>query len=615
MKTRIHIHIFVLAFLTMLIGACTSNDEQQANDGKKGTVIQSFSSDTLLSIKYAKELAQINEANSLQAQDSLFKSYLISHEHEYAPEQLLKTIHIYEQQFAALKTSTGFAFEEKAVLYMRTTRLDSATSAIDKAIAAYQSNNQKIELARCYNVKAGIVGFKGYLDESFKCQLKALDIYKELADSNGVYETIRELGNTCFSQNLFDRSIVLYKRSLNYYTAQNDSFMIADLNNLLGNAYHQLDKDADSEASVLRALTIREKIHDDFGMAESFGSLALISMRKSDWRNARVLLEKAIAIFEQIEDYRSINSMIYNLGVCDMELSDYKGAEAAFDRIINYSKENNIRDESLIRTLRRQAFLLKKQGRLEEAFKAQEHLLDLKDTLFSEERARSFEEMNVKYETQIKEEKLNSIQKENSQISEKRLYLMVGLILVLLLSAALVFVMAKRNHQARLLFEAENKLHQQQLDETQRELAFNRKQLEDFTLHLLEKNKVINELETRQAEPIQLPEIEKTEEREEEDFASLMQLKILTDEDWTKFKLYFDKAFPGMIFRLRHEFPALTGSEQRLFLLIKLKNDSREMSDLLGISMESVRKNKYRLKKKLQLEEDQSLEEFIQHYK
>jgi tetratricopeptide (TPR) repeat protein len=384
---------------------------------------------------------------------------------------------------------------------------------------------------------------------------------------------------------------------------------------LLGNAYHQLDKDADSEASVLKALTIREKIHDDFGMAESFGSLALISMRKSDWRNARVLLEKAIAIFEQIEDYRSINSMIYNLGVCDMELSDYKGAEAAFDRIINYSKENNIRDESLIRTLRRQAFLLKKQGRLEEAFKAQEHLLDLKDTLFSEERARSFEEMNVKYETQIKEEKLNSIQKENSQISEKRLYLMVGLILVLLLSAALVFVMAKRNHQARLLFEAENKLHQQQLDETQRELAFNRKQLEDFTLHLLEKNKVINELETRQAEPIQLPEIEKTEEREEEDFASLMQLKILTDEDWTKFKLYFDKAFPGMIFRLRHEFPALTGSEQRLFLLIKLKNDSREMSDLLGISMESVRKNKYRLKKKLQLEEDQSLEEFIQHYK
>jgi hypothetical protein len=94
-----------------------------------------------------------------------------------------------------------------------------------------------------------------------------------------------------------------------------------------------------------------------------------------------------------------------------------------------------------------------------------------------------------------------------------------------------------------------------------------------------------------------------------------MQLKILTDEDWTKFKLYFDKAFPGMIFRLRHEFPTLTGSEQRLFLLIKLKNDSREMSDMLGISMESVRKNKYRLKKKLQLEEDQSLEEFIQHYK
>ncbi|MFM2285903.1 MAG: hypothetical protein RLZZ543_1400, partial [Bacteroidota bacterium] len=600
---------------SLLMAACTSKDGSSALNEKQGTVLKSFSADSLLSKTYSKELEKINAAPTLQAQDSLFKAYLISHEQEYAPEQLLATIHIYERYFSTVETAAGFANEEKAVLFMRISQLDSAMVSIEKAIHVYEENNQKRELARCYNVKAGIVGFKGHLDESFKCQLNALDIYEELADSNGVYETIRELGNTCFSQNLFDRSIVLYERSLSYYQAHNDSFMMADLNNLLGNAYHQIDRDTDSEVTIMKALAIREKIHDDFGMAESYGSLALISMRKSDWQNARVLLEKAIAIFEQIEDYRSINSMIYNLGVCDMELADYKSAEATFDRIINYCKQKNIRDESLIRTLRRKADLLKKEGRLLEAFEAQAYLLDLKDTLFSEERARSFEEMNIKYETQIKEEKLHSIQKENSQISEKRLYLMVGLVLVLILSAALVYVMAKRNHQARLLFDAENKLYQQQLDETQRELAFNRKQLEDFTQHLLEKNKVINEFETRKPDSIQSAEVEKAEENEAEDFSNLMQLKILTDEDWTKFKLFFDRAFPGMIFRLRHEFPSLTGSEQRLFLLIKLKNDSREMSDLLGISMESVRKNKYRLKKKLQLEEDQNLEDFIQHYK
>ena len=158
---------------------------------------------------------------------------------------------------------------------------------------------------------------------------------------------------------------------------------------------------------------------------------------------------------------------------------------------------------------------------------------------------------------------------------------------------------------------AENQIHQQQLDETQRELAFNRKQLEDFTFHLLEKNKIISELENKSL--ITKGEQENGEDGDE--FASLLQLKILTEEDWTRFKLYFDKAFPGLILKLRNEYPNLTGAEQRLFLLIKLKNDSREMSEMLGISMDSVRKNKYRLKKKLHLDEDLSLEDFIQIFK
>jgi DNA-binding CsgD family transcriptional regulator len=136
--------------------------------------------------------------------------------------------------------------------------------------------------------------------------------------------------------------------------------------------------------------------------------------------------------------------------------------------------------------------------------------------------------------------------------------------------------------------------------------------LNDFTHHLVEKNRVIFELEKKVISNTERRQSQASDNGEnQEEYTNLLQLRILTDDDWSKFKMYFDKVFPGLILQLRQKHSNLTGAEERLFLLLKLKTDSREMADMLGISMESVRKNKYRLKKKLSLNENEPLEDYI----
>ena len=611
MRTFKRNFVYYVILLPFFLLACTQSDTSTLLKKQSQTIRDAFKKDTLAISHFNTELANIDSFPDIRSKDSLFRAYLLTHEHQYQPEKLLETISVYEQVFSESHVSKGFANEERAIVFLRTNKLDSAAYCVNKALAGYKNAGIQKDLARCYNVQAGIKGFQGKLDESFSSQFKALDIYKDLADSNGIFETVRELGNSCYSQRMYGRAKDLYLRSLRYYKTVNDSFMIADLYNTLGNTYHQLDMDKASEEAILLSMKYRVNLHDDFGLAESNGSLALLHMRKNEWSSGRDLLKNSIALFERIGDTRSINSMQYNLGVCEMELGNPKEAEKIFNEVIQFSEKSGIRDESLQRTLSRKISLMKKQGRLEEACASLEALSSLKDTLFSLERARTFEELNIQYDIQLKEEQMFNMQRENSSNAEKRLFLIIGLIIVILLGMGVVYLMIKRNQQARLLYAAENQIHQQQLDETQRELAFNRKQLEDFTFHLLEKNKIISELENKSL--ITKGEQENGEDADE--FASLLQLKILTEEDWTRFKLYFDKAFPGLILKLRNEYPNLTGAEQRLFLLIKLKNDSREMSEMLGISMDSVRKNKYRLKKKLHLDEDLSLEDFIQIFK
>ena len=142
----------------------------------------------------------------------------------------------------------------------------------------------------------------------------------------------------------------------------------------------------------------------------------------------------------------------------------------------------------------------------------------------------------------------------------------------------------------------------------------NKKELHTFTNRLLTKNKSIEELENK---------LHQTTEKnpstdssiQDKQISALFQLKILTEDDWTEFKMRFDKVYPGYINKLRAQYPELAPGDQRQFLLIKLNIETKECANMLGISIDSIKKNRYRLKKKFNLSEKESLDEFVRNFR
>ena len=95
---------------------------------------------------------------------------------------------------------------------------------------------------------------------------------------------------------------------------------------------------------------------------------------------------------------------------------------------------------------------------------------------------------------------------------------------------------------------------------------------------------------------------------------TLYNKQILTDADWASFKIQFDKAYPGFLLRLRKANHNLSEAEERLFLFIKLKLKSKEAAAMLGITVDSIKKTRNRLKKRLGLNENELLDEFIEKF-
>ena len=97
----------------------------------------------------------------------------------------------------------------------------------------------------------------------------------------------------------------------------------------------------------------------------------------------------------------------------------------------------------------------------------------------------------------------------------------------------------------------------------------------------------------------------------ESDDRDIYSMRILTDADWLEFKSWIERTNPGLIKRVTQKYLDITESELRVLLLLRLNISSKEMSVILGIAPDSIKKTRYRLRKRLNLQTDDNLEDLI----
>ena len=86
---------------------------------------------------------------------------------------------------------------------------------------------------------------------------------------------------------------------------------------------------------------------------------------------------------------------------------------------------------------------------------------------------------------------------------------------------------------------------------------------------------------------------------------------INNKDEWEELKLHFDAVYDGFYDSLISKYPALTETELRHCMFIKLHMQTKEIARILNIDPRSVQTARYRIKKKLDLSEEQDLRSFL----
>ncbi len=85
-------------------------------------------------------------------------------------------------------------------------------------------------------------------------------------------------------------------------------------------------------------------------------------------------------------------------------------------------------------------------------------------------------------------------------------------------------------------------------------------------------------------------------------------------DNWELFRQKFTEVYPGFFEKLKAAYPGLTKTEIRFCAYLRSHLNSKQIASAMDISMEAIRKNRHRIRKKMALKIEDSLEETIEKF-
>lgn len=259
------------------------------------------------------------------------------------------------------------------------------------------------------------------------------------------------------------------------------------------------------------------------------------------------------------------------------------------------------------------AKVYEKKGNIALALSHQSKSINLSNRVLSATKERALERIQLKNEAELK-----SIEAEYKNKSVRQWEITGIMVFATFFFVSLLEI--KRQKQQKLILvkekeivEIRERLKTLALEQSENKITVQQNALNESSKLIDFKNTLINSLELRLAE--QTASDEEIANFQTEVIPTLRSMRILTQEDWIRFSELFDLQYPKFRINLKIQFSNLSNSETRLFLLIKAGFEANEIASVTGVSMATVYTSRYRLRKKLDLIEENDLEKYVQSFR
>ncbi|MDJ1501937.1 tetratricopeptide repeat protein [Xanthocytophaga agilis] len=455
---------------------------------------------------------------------------------------------------------------------------------------------------------------------------QGLGLLKDVDDKDTKAGILNNIGNIYKNRQENGEAISFFQQALTLWKQINRQQAVAGILSNLSEVYLNQKQYDQALKSSQEALAIFEKLHDTNGEIICHNNQGKIYLKKNSPETALQKYQTALELNATYQKKNLLASSHNGLGAAYIQLKQYTKAIDHYQQAYQLSSTKNM-IQDLQNSCSGLALVYAQTKNYENAFRFLQQYENIKDSLFSQESGNQLTKLRVNYENEKKQIEINLLQKEKELAQSTRN--LIGLGMGALLVIALLVLYQQRSNLRKKkellvkneeLYKAQQALAQAELNNSQlregqllEQLEFRNKSLTTHTLNMIQKNSIMEEIRET------VSEVLKSAPKNEPSsiYSRLMKLvdySFSLDKDWDDFKMYFEQVHHEFFSKLKESHPELSSGELKLCALVRLNMNLKESATVLGISPESVKTARYRLRKKLELEEETNLTDYLLSY-
>jgi hypothetical protein len=200
------------------------------------------------------------------------------------------------------------------------------------------------------------------------------------------------------------------------------------------------------------------------------------------------------------------------------------------------------------------------------------------------------------------------LEKEKHTALLKQYFLIAATILLLIIFLLIYNRQSLKRKKDKAFLEKKEVILRAEKEKIEADLKHAAAMLNSYVENLQQKTTLLEQVQ------IEMQALQQIIVHPDEELQFLQRLNyatILTEEQWHEFRDLFEKVHAGFLIKLKTTYPHLTPAETRLCAMTKLQLGTKEIAAILGVSADTVKKTRQRLRKKIGIAEDIALETVI----
>lgn len=479
--------------------------------------------------------------------------------------------------------------------------LDKADSLLKEALQYDILLKDSVGIAISYNQIGRISQMKGHFQIAQNYILKSVRILEKTEDEIRLADAYNSLAAIEMRQKNYKSSIPYNEKAVEIYTKFKDDYFLPQSYLDLGIAYSNTNQPTKALAYWQKAIRLtQEKGLTGMG-ASVYHNLAKYYLDKKEYSLATKEANQSLALAEKsgnkykVVQAQNVLSQIYNLTKKHQKALNYSNLA------VNGAKEVN-NAISLLTALEQRSKANESLGNYQLAAADLTDRIALQDSIFNMDKNREIEEQRAIFDLERKESEIKNLNLEVEKNKLQKTLYTGGIMTLIALMGLGYFSFHQRAKRKNAEFEKREEL-------MKNELAFKKKELLSQTLHLVNKNTLIQDLQT---DLISLKKTSESQTKEINKIIKNLKQDTTSDANWEIFKAYFNEVHDSFDQKLKLVSNEVTDNDIRLAAFLKMKLSTKEIAAMLNVQPDSVLKSKYRLKKKLQLEKDDDFNRYLE---